>query len=550
MGNKLSGYITMYLRTIFMAALLICSASYSEYAPNIPINDDVNQLVYRLASRYRLKVSENLFFQPLNYTALKTFLDTVSLLHGDKLSSTERFLIDKYASRTGVGQGRMRWSSSSRDINVKLHLKLFGDIQSSFNKDNSSIGLKGIISPSLYANTGKFSFYSGIDVWTEYQSDTLFNVSSYQPYDGIPYNLFGRNVEHSRVRSSDIPFGGFIYKNDLLLVETAIDYLKIGPAVYFPVTLSGTAPPVNYLKGKVDFGIFSYTHLAGLLKAQKDRTKYIYVHRINASFLHSRLNFGINEVIVTGSSILEPQENDSNRVFQSQERQWEWAYLIPLVPFKFVEHYTGDRDNAALSFDVNLIYPQNFRWYLEFFMDDILSPLKIFTNDWGNKWAMTMGMQYFGSLFGRDFSVNAEYSHVEPWVYTHFYGGSHRYSHFDRCLGSPLGPNSQAIIVAIQSQINNLNEIGIGLSCLAKNANTRGGKITDVFQDENRVEEGQFFDSTKKRFLGPGAAWRIRPALNWNFNPFGIFTIKARYEIDLLDETGMSNLSIWGGLSF
>lgn len=53
-------------------------------------------------------------------------------------------------------------------------------------------------------------------------------------------------------------------------------------------------------------------------------------------------------------------------------------------------------------------------------MDDILSPLKIFTDDWGNKWAATLGMQYFGSLFGRDFTVNAEYSHVEPWVYTHF----------------------------------------------------------------------------------------------------------------------------------
>ena len=539
----------MHLRITFMTALLICSVSYSEYAPNIPVNVDVNQLVYRLASRYEIKIPENQFFQPLNYAVLKSFLDSVSLLHGDKLSLSERFLIDKYTNRTDPGQGRMRWSSSSRDVNVKLNLKLLGDIQTSF-KDNSSIGLKGIISPSLSANTGRLSYYSGIDVWTEYQSDSLFKGSSYQPYDGIPYNLFSRNVEHSHVRSSDIPFGGFIYKNDRFLVETAIDYLKIGPAVYFPVTLSGTAPPVNYLKGKIDFGIFNYTHLAGLLKAQKDKTKYIYVHRINASFFHSRLNFGINEVIVTGSSIQEPQENDSNRVFGEQERQWEWAYLVPLVPFKFVEHYTGDRDNAALSFDVNLVYPQNFRWYLEFFLDDILSPVKIFTDDWGNKWAMTLGMQYFGSLFGRDFSVNAEYSHVEPWVYTHVFGGSHRYNHFDRCLGSPMGPNSQAIIVQIQSQINNFNEIGIGLSSLAKNSSARGGKISDVFQDENRVGEGQFFDKPTKRFLGPGTIWQLRPTLSWNFNPFGIFFIKARYEIDLQDEAGMSNLSVWGGLSF
>ena len=80
----------MHLRIIFTAILLICSAIYSEYAPNIPLNTDVNQLVYRLASRYQLKIPENQFFQPLNYAVLKAFLDTVCLLHGDKLSSTER----------------------------------------------------------------------------------------------------------------------------------------------------------------------------------------------------------------------------------------------------------------------------------------------------------------------------------------------------------------------------------------------------------------------------------------------------------------------------
>ncbi len=539
----------MYLKIICITVILGCHSIYSEYAPNIAPNQDLNQLIYRLASRYQLKIPKNLFFQPVSYAVVRDFLDTVSLKYGEELSLNEKALIEKYTNRTDPGRGRMRWSSSSRDINVKLHLKLLGDIQTAI-KNSSSIGLRGIISPSLYANTGKISFYSGIDVWTEYQSDTLFKISSYQPYDGIPYNLYGRDTEESHVRSSDIPFGGLIYNDGRFLLETAIDYLRTGPAVYFPVTLSGTAPPVNYFRGNIDFGIFDYTHMAGLLKAQKDRLKFIYAHRINTGFFNSRLNFGLNEVIVTGSSISEPQESDSNRVIDKQERQWEWAYLIPLVPFKFVEHYVGDRDNASLSFDVNLIYPINFRWYLEFYLDDILSPVKIFSSDWGNKWAATFGVQYFGILRGYDFSINAEYSHVEPWVYTHFYGGSHRYTHFDRCLGSPLGPNSQAIVLAIQTQINKYNEIGISLSSLAKNAAARGGKVTDVFQDKNRVEEGQFFDSAEKRFLGPGTQWLFRPAVSWNFNPFGIFGIKARYEIELKEDATKSSFSVWGGLSF
>ena len=73
-------------------------------------------------------------------------------------------------------------------------------------------------------------------------------------------------------------------------------------------------------------------------------------------------------------------------------------------------------------------------------LDDMLSPWTIFSNDWGNKWAATIGFQIFGSVLLRDLTFTAEYSHVEPWVYTHFFGGSHNYAHFGKSLGSPLGP--------------------------------------------------------------------------------------------------------------
>ena len=49
--------------------------------------------------------------------------------------------------------------------------------------------------------------------------------------------------------------------------------------------------------------------------------------------------------------------------------------------------------------DVNLLWPADFRWYAEFFLDDMLAPWKIFSSDFGNKWALTVGGQYFGTLF-------------------------------------------------------------------------------------------------------------------------------------------------------
>lgn len=551
MINRAFAYIFSRLKLInFVTITTLTFAAYGEYAPNLLLNSDIDQLIYRLSARYEQEIPENQFFQPLNYQFVETFLRRADSLQGKNFTSAERHLVNSFYHQTDPHRGRMKWESSKRDLNIKLHLRLLGDIKSSIEND-AAVGLKGIFSPLLCGNLGKFSFYAGIDVWTEYNSDTLFNISTYQPYDGIPYNLYGeRNTTESHIRSSDIPRGGFRYDGGPIQLEMAIDYLKIGPSVFYPVTLSGTAPPINYVKGTMDLGVIHYTHIAGLLKAQKDKLKYIYAHRLGISFWKNRVYAGINEVIVTGSSISEPHRNDTDKVVLQQQREWELAYLIPLIPFKFVEHYVGDRDNAALSFDLNVLWPINFRWYVEFFLDDILSPSKIFSDDWGNKWAATLGCQYFGVIFNRDLTVTAEYSRVEPWVYTHFYGGSHRYTHFDRCLGSPLGPNSQAVVLEMQAQVHKYHQVGFGIQSIAKNSEVRGGELTDVFQQGNNVKEGQFADNTKKRFLGPGTVWRLQPSLSWNYNPFGLFSVRARYQIDFIDDVATSSISIFGGFAF
>jgi hypothetical protein len=534
--------------TLFLI-VVFCKIIYSAYSPNLEPNSDIELLINRLSSRYNVNVPANYYSQPFDYETINSFLsDTVSL---DTLnfSKTERFLIDKAIRSINPQAGRLKWSSEEHDIHLKLHLKLLGDVRVGVS-DSSSFGMRGIISPSFSGNIKALSFYSGIDVWTEYRSDTLFPQSSYQPYDGVPYNLFGRNTEGSKWRSSDLPRGGISYNAGRLVLETAIDYLKIGPAVYYPVTLSGRAPPVTYGRLNLDLGLINYSHVAGLLKEHKDYSKYLYVHRLTVLLPKYHLNIGFNEVIVTGSSFGESL-GDTNLVNRnSQTRGWEWVYFIPFVPFKFAEHYIGDRDNVAMSFDIDLRWPENFRWYLEFFLDDMLSPLELFSNDWGNKWATTIGGEYYNTLLNHDFSINMEYSHVEPWVYTHFYGGSHRYTHFDQSLGSPLGPNSQSFVFSIQTQINRYHKVGLGITSLAKNSAARGGDITDIFQEEDDSDSTKYFDSLTKQFLGDGTIWHFRPGISYQFNQFGLFRLNARYEIELLEEHGRSIISLQGGFCY
>jgi hypothetical protein len=199
--------------------------------------------------------------------------------------------------------------------------------------------------------------------------------------------------------------------------------------------------------------------------------------------------------------------------------------------------------------DLTLWWPKRFRWYGELFLDDMLAPWKLFSNDWGNKWALTCGMQYFGSIKSHDFETLLEYSHVEPWVYTHFYGGSHQYTNFDKSLGSQFGPNSQALTALFQMTVNPLHIAGIGLWHVAQNRSVRGGKITDIFQYPQE-DTTRFADSEVKHFLGKGTEFKIGPILTYQFNPFGKIQVKLRYELDLKDFSNGSRLFLNGGFVF
>jgi hypothetical protein len=288
-------------------------------------------------------------------------------------------------------------------------------------------------------------------------------------------------------------------------------------------------------------GPFQYIHLAGELKSQKDKAKFLYLHRLNVA-LTKNINLGFNEAIVNGSTTNQQGPDDPYNAlrqdYYGQTRSWEWAYLIPFAPYKFTEHYLGDRDNALMSFDADVHFKRNFRGYGELLIDDLTSPWTALSSDWGNKWAFTVGGQYFGRFKKRDITATVEYSRVEPWVYTHFYGGSHRYDNFDQCLGMPLGPDADALVCAFEAQISPRSMVGLQLKNTRKDASARGGNISDVFQDTVEIyNNGLTYrslhpDSPRKHFLGPGTVTSTRLGVSWNYSPFGLFKIDALLEYD------------------
>jgi hypothetical protein len=529
-------------------------AGFSEYAPIIKPNPAIDAAVLRLCARYGIPVPAALFAQPLNVADLRPFFAAAdSLDNQNKLTPQESYLLRRIELFARSENALVSWSRPDKDLKTTVRLGLTGKIDPGY-QDSATLGLKGIISPLLSGNAGPFSYYSGIDVWTDYRSDTMFQISPYQPFDGPPHNLYGR-IDSGRVCASDVIRGGIRWQGKWIGAETGIDYLRIGPAENWPVTLSGTAPPMVYARATMNLGWMEYRHAFGQLKIQKDRAKWFYLHRLDVPLLHSQLTLGINEIIINGSTAELAQTDSLRRDYYGMTRGVEWAYLIPFVPFKFTEHYLGDRDNAGMSFDFNLCYPAGFRWYGELFLDDLTAPWTFWTSDWGNKWAFTVGGRWFGALLKKDVAASAEYSRIEPWVYTHFYGASHNFQHFNASLGSPLGPNADALTLTAESEVVPKITAGLSFVNIRKNSVARGGQINEVFQDSLYVYQGQEFrpenpDSWTKHFLGAGTQRSSIVSMYGRYGMFELFTVNGNIGYDLAPGKHALSASVWGGFLF
>jgi hypothetical protein len=504
--------------------------------------------MYRIATRYKVALPASFFTQPMTVCDVLGFIDKAdSLDRLGKLSLQEVSDAQQLRMRISADDGLFKWKDKARDSRVTIRCALL-DTNSASVGNRAAGFIRGQASPSLYASLGRFSFYSTVDVWTDYRSDTMYHQSTYQPFDGISYNLYGR-ADSSRIRSSDLLRGGVVFSGSPIRIDAGIDRLRQGPAISSPLTFSGNAPPMTYVRGMIPFGILDYTQAFGMLESEKDKPKYFYMHRISVPFFSSRLIAGLTEVVVNGSTTNQQTDttdpaNQLRKSYYGQTRGWELGYMIPFIPYVFTEHLLGDRDNKALSFDVNLAFPDNFRWYMEFFIDDMTTPWTLFSKDWGNKWALDVGGQYFTRAFSRDMIASLEYCRVEPWVYTHFYGGSHRYDNFNVPLGAPLGPNSDLLSLSCESRVMTKHWLGFVFTNERTNHVYRGGTITDVFQDPLTL----YPDLPTKEFLAARGLQAVtRLGVYWKFDQFGKFRVNAKYEYDF---SGKSIYQLYGGLYF
>ena len=219
------------------------------------------------------------------------------------------------------------------------------------------------------------------------------------------------------------------------------EYTSIGTGYGDRLLLSGNAPAMDFFSVDARYRSFRFYFMhAAILAADRGGTgllaavpehasKYLALHRFQFS-LFGAMNVGASEMVVY------------------QRLTPEYAYLIPVNFFKSAEHQLRDRDNALLSFDVEVFPWDGWKFYGMWLIDDIMIS-RMGTGWWGNEFGWQAGASTTNILGWDDVDGILEYQRIEPYVYSNRVAGND-FSHNNIGLGTGLPPNADEVMAELR----------------------------------------------------------------------------------------------------
>lgn len=266
-------------------------------------------------------------------------------------------------------------------------------------------------------------FYSDNQIHSEWGGGPY--QQHYTPSEGYPQSIsddssqiiWDQSLSYLRLDVRGIQF------------EFGRNEINWGPSLFGGLMFSDQAPAMDLFRLQIPVGKAHFTWLHGK-PASNFVQKWISAHRLEFS-VNSDINIGVSESLIYGN------------------RDIEWAYLNPVLPYLIAEHTLGDKDNLAIGLDVEWRIKNKIKLYGDFFIDDLFSPWEIFSNYWGNRLAFTLGGYWVDPLGLKNSSCCLEYTRLEPYVYTHE-DSVNTYEHYDYSIGRQLHPNSDQWIFYMQ----------------------------------------------------------------------------------------------------
>lgn len=427
-----------------------------------------------------------------------------------------------FAANAGDPQTKhLTFQDSARDYQLNINAQLVDSVAIT-NLTNAPTHYDNSMSVRLFLDghfTQAFQYSARVKVSTDFTNRDIVD-HFYNPNEGIPYNKQSENK-----RTWDLFAARASYQLKPVQLMAGFDYLEWGPARYNHVILRGErsffrpwqdsssriteASPMPYFGYQFQIGPVTYSQYAARLFEKKNAGKYFHTHRLDLR-LPARINLGLSETSLYGTTT-EPAGTNDNIDGDSTGREFEWAYVIPFIPYVFQEHLQGDQDNIGLSFDMSIRTIPHWEIYGELLWDDMKSPTSMFDNSWwGNKWAASVGIARDSLHAGPvllDFFT--EYTRIEPWVYTHHKGGGYTYASYAQSLGSDLGPNSQEIHAELGATYKFIKATFIA-GAVAKDT-AFGGNLTDMHRLMDPTDKKFLADETTLRYSEFGGRISVTP---------------------------------------
>lgn len=295
------------------------------------------------------------------------------------------------------------------DLDFGFNLEINRGDQYPSTKRISHTTLGGILRGNLKQNLGFHIFVRntlsrGID----------FSQLNFDPSRGIPLDFAGKNA----YRDQAIAY--FVWKLPWFQLKIGRDQAKWGPGYHGSLMLSAQNPLFDMIKLKARFKRFQFESIHGFLNSSYGQ-KYLAAHRLEIRVAPWLFVAG-SEGVVYGN------------------RNVEFQYLNPIMPYHVAEHHLGDQDNNTIGFDFTIFPVKKLKCYFELFLDDYTLSESVF-GYYGNKFAFLTGGYWVEPLGLKNVDLHFEYARVEPFVYTH-YDSINVYQNYDQSIGHWLGPNA------------------------------------------------------------------------------------------------------------
>jgi hypothetical protein len=132
----------------------------------------------------------------------------------------------------------------------------------------------------------------------------------------------------------------------------------------------------------------------------------------------------------------------------TNDRGFDFSFVNPIIFYRTVEFNSSSKTgNAMLGFTSKYKLSNQWAVYGQFLIDEFaLNDVKASNQSWRNKFGYQAGVKYYNAFNIQNLFLQAEYNHVNPYVYAHS-NPITNYGHSNQSLGHQWGGNAKEFLM-------------------------------------------------------------------------------------------------------